>query len=139
MIDWRTVNPDLLEPTFRADVEELLERSPYLWVVTHGYRSLAEQAALHKRYREGGPLAAPAGQSAHNYGLAIDVALDGDPEKPGLQPTWDTKAAGWTWLKAATLPHPRLQNGWSFHDWPHIQRYRWRQFVNWRPTPLVVA
>jgi peptidoglycan L-alanyl-D-glutamate endopeptidase CwlK len=30
-----------------------------------------------------------AGDSFHNYGLAIDCVLDSNPFKPGLQPTWD--------------------------------------------------
>lgn len=137
MLDWRRVDPMALEPVFRADVEDLLAPSPYLWVVTRGHASLAEQLVLYERHLRGGPLAAPPGQSAHNFGLAIDVFFD-DPERPGVQPNWNTRAAGWLWLKAATLPHPRLQNGWSFGDWPHIQRYRWRRHTNWQ-TPAMRA
>jgi hypothetical protein len=131
-LDWRTVDPDLLEPRFRDDVTLLLAESPFHWVVTHGYRTIEEQAELYRRYKAGGPLAAPPGKSAHNYGLAIDVVFDSDPSRPGLQVDWNTRAAGWAWLKAATLPHPRLQNGWSFGDWPHIQRYRWRNHTGWQ-------
>jgi peptidoglycan LD-endopeptidase CwlK len=32
------------------------------------------------------------GDSLHNYGLAADFVLDGVPEKPGIQWSWDTKA-----------------------------------------------
>jgi hypothetical protein len=78
-----------------------------------------------------GPRAAPAGKSAHNYGLAIDVALDGAPQ-PGLQMCWSTAHAGWRWLKAATVPHPRLKNGWSFGDWPHVEKYRWTRYKDWQ-------
>jgi len=50
-------------------------------VVTSGYRSLAKQRQLYARYRRGGPLAAPPGSSAHNYGLAVDIALVGQPRE----------------------------------------------------------
>lgn len=32
------------------------------------------------------------GDSWHNYGLAADYVLDGQPEKPGLQWSWETRA-----------------------------------------------
>jgi peptidoglycan LD-endopeptidase CwlK len=32
------------------------------------------------------------GDSLHNYGLAADYVLDGSPEKPGIQWSWDTRA-----------------------------------------------
>lgn len=128
-----------LDPTFRVDVTKLLNDSPYAWVVLCGYRSLEWQRQLWESYRFGtvrsdgkrvfGAKAAPPGKSAHNYGMAVDVVLDLDPAKPGLQPSWDTKLGGWLWLKSATLAHPRLKGGWSFDDWPHIERYRWQQFI----------
>lgn len=48
-------------------------------MVTSGYRSLAKQRTLYARFRRGGPLAAAPGSSAHNYGLAVDIALVGQP------------------------------------------------------------
>ena len=131
MIYWRNVSKEGLQPQFLADVEAFLTASPYHWYVTSAYRSSAEQDKLYAQGRTTpGPRVTNArgGQSAHNFGLAIDVVLDADPEKPGLQPGWDTKLAGWLWIKSAIWPHPRLQSGWSFGDWPHIQRYRWRNF-----------
>lgn len=130
-IFWGRVDKTLLEPNFLADVEPFLENSPYSWYVTEGFRSLERSAQLYAAYLKGGPRAAPAGKSAHNFGLAIDVSLDGDPSKPGNQPTWNTKMAGWVWLKERSIPHPRLRNGWSFNDWPHIERYKWQQFKLW--------
>ena len=32
------------------------------------------------------------GDSLHNYALAADFVLDGQPEKPGIQWSWDTRA-----------------------------------------------
>src|SRR5262249_4711852 len=44
--------------------------------VSHGTRSFDEQAELYRKYLAGeGKLAAPPGKSAHNYGMAIDVAV----------------------------------------------------------------
>jgi len=48
-------------------------------VITSGYRSLAKQRTLYNRYRRGGPLAAAPGNSAHNFGLAVDIAFPGEP------------------------------------------------------------
>jgi len=126
MITYR-VDPDLLKPAFRADVEALLDLSPFSWVVTYGYRSIAEQAELHTKYLAGGPRAAPPGESAHNFGLAVDVVLDADPDKPGLQASWDTKHPGWIWLFNAVAAHPRLKSGQSFGDGGHIERYHWKE------------
>lgn len=46
-------------------------------VLTSGYRSLRKQAELYDAYKKGGPLAAAPGKSAHNYGLAVDIAIVG--------------------------------------------------------------
>jgi hypothetical protein len=128
MIIWGRVDPVLLQPHFRADVEAFLAESPHTWYVTEGFRSIERSDQLYALYKAGkGPRAAPGGKSAHNFGLAIDVALDND-DRPGLQPTWDVRMAGWAWLKARSVPHPRLKNGWSFSDWPHIERYKWQRF-----------
>lgn len=127
MIVYRSsVNPALLKAEFRSDIEKLLGESPYTWLVTFGFRSLAEQLTLYNSYKNGGPKAAPPGQSAHNFGLAVDVVLDGDPDKPGIQPTWDTKLAGWAWLFAKVAAHPRLKSGVTFGDGGHIERYKWK-------------
>jgi hypothetical protein len=157
MIQWRAVNKSNLDSQFCFDVHKLLDESKYTWYVTEGYRSIARSNMLWDEYKHGivlrdasgkilrdengnikrgkkGPRAAIGGLSAHNYGMAIDVVLDGDDVKPGLQMDWNTKAAGWLWLKATIWKHPRLHSGWSFGDWPHIERYRWRDYASWRKT-----
>ena len=128
MIDWRRVDPSLLQPAFRIDVEKLLRYSPHSWTITYGYRSLDEQAALWEKYKAAGPRAAPPGKSAHNFGLAVDVALDGDDALPGLQPDWNTSHAGWQWLFQAVGDHPRLHSGRSFNDACHIERLNWGRY-----------
>lgn len=121
-----------LDPGFASDVDILLASSPHSWYVLEGYRSLERSKALYEAYKAGrGPIAAPPGQSAHNYGLAVDVVLDTDP-RPGLQPSWVTSLAGWLWLRATVVKHPRLSTGSMWprkKDWPHIERYRWRRFI----------
>lgn len=125
MIIWRA-DPALLHPGFRTDVEQFLEASRWTWYVLSTYRSMEEQRRLWENYKyRGGPRAAPPGRSAHNFGMAVDVVLDADSVKPGLQPSWDTKLPAWLWLKMATIPHPRLRGGWRFGDWPHIERVGW--------------
>jgi hypothetical protein len=125
MLYWRKIDPTRLHPGFVETVEAVLLASPYHWYVTHGYRSLTEQGELYRKHLAGGPRAAPPGKSAHNYGLAIDVVLDADPDTPGLQPSWNTKLGGWLWLKGALTNHPMLKSGWTFADWPHIEMRGW--------------
>ena len=126
MIIWQ-VDSHLLQKDFALDVEKLLVDSPYTWYVTSGWRSTKVQTKLYELYKAGkGGKAAPAGKSAHEWGLAIDVVLDGSL-KPGLQMLWDTKHEGWLWLAWAIRKHPRLHSGMWFSDWPHIERYQWEK------------
>lgn len=129
MLYWRKIDPCGLHSGFREVAEAVLQASPHHWYVTHAHRSLAEQGELYRKYLAGGPRAAPPGRSAHNFGLAIDVVLDADPEKPGLQPTWNTKLAGWIWLKTTLTNHPLLKSGWTFSDWPHIEHRDWKRLA----------
>lgn len=126
MIDWGKAAPHLLDPTFRADVDAFLGASPRRWWVTYGFRTLAEQAALYAKYQAGGPRAAPAGRSAHNYGLAVDVVLDQSDQK-GLQADWDVTVPGWLWLKTKSILHPRLRTGWKYADYGHIEAVGWER------------
>lgn len=126
--------PEELEPSFRKDIEELLRPDPDTWYVTSGRRSMRDQEKLYAQGRTApGPIVTNArpGQSAHNYGRAVDVVLD-DSSKPGLQMLWNWKLAGWLRLRAKIAAHPRLHSGWSWGDWPHIEVYKWRE----RPTPI---
>ena len=134
MIVWRKdVDQTLLEPGFHADIVALLAGSPFTWLVTSGHRGITEQAKLWAIYQAGGPRAAPAGKSAHNYGLAVDVVPDGDTGKPGIQPDWSGSSQAWKWLGDAVDMHPRLRHGRHFGDSPHIQRVEWKRYKGWRP------
>ena len=124
-----------LEEQFMKDVHELLANDPAGWYVTSGLRSMEEQQSLWEQGRtKPGEIVTNAkpGQSAHNYGRAVDVALDGSP-KPGLQMLWNWRNLNWLRLRAKIAMHPRLHSGWTWGDWPHIEVYQWRT----RPTPIV--
>jgi hypothetical protein len=132
VIEWRKIDPMQLEPVFRQDIIALLTPSQWTWYILHGYRSLEEQGKLWAIYQNGGPKAAPAGKSPHNYGLAIDLVPDADPIAGGLQPQWNTTAEAWSWLFAALKAHPRLHSGLSFQDADHVERLGWQRFIHWR-------
>lgn len=126
MVIWtRAVDKSKFDSQFYMDVNGLLLNSPYIWWVTCGTRDFAEEEKLYEIYLKGGPKATKPGNSAHNWGMAVDVALDNDP-KAGLQATWNVKAAGWIWLKAAIWKHPRLHSLWKIGDFDHIERLNWR-------------
>lgn len=123
-LDWRAVDPTKLKPRFRADVEKLLDASPYAWTVLWGFRSLDEQRVLWEKYKAGGPRAAPPGKSLHNFGMAVDIVPDDDPTKAGLQPDWNTSSPAWRWLFQAVTDHPRLHSGRSFGDSDHVEVWK---------------
>lgn len=132
--DWsRVKDKEFLEAQFSYDVHELLDKLPDPWVVTEGLRTMQRSNDLFINYRlHKGPRAAPGGISPHNYGRAIDVALDGDPIKPGLQALWLTTHPAWQRLVAAIWIHPRLRSGRWYSDWPHIEQLNWKRYVTWR-------
>jgi D-alanyl-D-alanine carboxypeptidase len=128
MLTWQC-SQDSLEPQFKQDVIDLLTPSEYHWAIIYGYRTLAEQEVLYQAHLAGGPLATAPGNSAHNYGLAVDVQL-----LVNGQQDWDTNHPGWQWLFAAILPTPRLHSGKAFGDDDHVERLNWREFKNWATT-----
>jgi D-alanyl-D-alanine carboxypeptidase-like protein len=125
VITW-DCDKEKLEPTFRDDIEALLHASDEDWHVVYGFRTLVEQDELYQKHLKGGPLAAPPGHSAHNFGLAVDVQLIANGA-----PDWHYTAAGWHALYDAVALAPRLHSGVSFDDPDHIERVNWHQFENW--------
>lgn len=88
---------DGLHPYVKAKAEQLLEKANarlkhHKMIITHGYRSKAEQDKLYAQGRTApGPIVTNAKgfQSMHNYGLAIDFAL---VTPDGKQAVWNTTA-----------------------------------------------
>lgn len=70
------------------------------------------------------------GDSLHNYGLAADYVLDSQPDKPGIQWSWDTKAdlnadGRRDWIQMGEIAETCLLEWggrWKrFPDLPHVQ------------------
>ncbi len=117
------INLDLLYPPFvQALLDLLSEAQGYnvVYFATSGFRSVEDQRALYDKYLAGGPRAAPAGLSAHNYGLAVDLARRLGPA--GVD--WSDKA--FLPLKDLCAKHGLIWGG-TFKDGPHVQ---WPGFVS---------
>lgn len=140
-----------LHPIIRLEVQKLIEtaeeRLPGAAIrIVQGLRTFAEQNALYAQGRTtpGNRVTnSKAGQSYHNYGLAIDFALLYDKDGNGSYETlsWDTlkdfdkdgesdwmevveifEAAGWTWGGRFS----------SIKDNPHFEKtfgHNWRDLL----------
>lgn len=119
-----------LRPEIRPKVDAFLDACTTAGIdllVTCTLRSSAEQNALYAQGRTiPGPIVtrAQAGQSAHNYGLAIDVVpmVNGKPDWNGGDPVWQQvgalgQAQGLEWYGAP---------GQSFPELPHFQHPNWK-------------
>lgn len=132
-----TVGTKDIDPAFLADITALLTDSPYAWAVTYGYRTYAEQAALYAAYEKGGCEAAPPGRSAHEAGLAVDLAW----VTPAGGLSWDYSQPAWAWLWRAVAASPTLHSG---HDFPpaapsdddHVESYRWAHSTSAGPSVI---
>ena len=126
---------ELLHPALRAEAKEIYSEicerltGRAMCRFSHTLRTFAEQDALYAQGRKVvGPIVtkAKAGQSFHNYGLAIDIVLivDGktaswdnatDFDKDGLSDWQEVVYVfglyGWEW-----------GGNWKFKDTPHFQK-----------------
>lgn len=106
------VNLDQLAPFFARHLLEVLaecEARGAAYYAYSGHRSHSDQRKLYEqgRTRLWGPggvqlkkvTDAQPGFSLHNYGLAVDCALDVDLKKPGLQPDWKNDKGQYNLLK----------------------------------------
>lgn len=123
---WSRVDEMKLYPRFLTKVELLLheaqERGAYFYVIS-GFRTYAEQSALYFQGRTTpGPKVTNAqfGQSAHNFGIAVDLCRDGNIERAGLQP--DYRPEEYEVLRELAPKHGLLWGGsWQRPDRPHLQ------------------
>lgn len=90
-----------------------------------GLRTWEEQDALYAQGRtDPGKIVTKAkgGQSWHNFGLAVDIVEDGDPNNAGIHWSWSNNA---DYLKVGTFADTiGLEWGgyWkAFKDYPHVQ------------------
>ena len=124
----KRIDLDLLYAPLRDTVLDCLaacRRRGFDYYVTEGHRTYGRSHVLHQAFLEGiGPRAAPGGRSAHNFGLAVDLVLDVDVKKRGLQPSWTAEAFDVAGEEATRLG---LDWGKRFGDMPHVG---WRGFVS---------
>ena len=122
---------DSLEPEFRKTVGQLImavEIATGLeWIVTSARRTMTEQQRLYDQGRKTpGQIVTKAkpGSSAHNYGLAADLA----PMKDG-KIWWKAPDAVWKAM-ADAAQMLELEAGYyfkSFKDMPHVQDPSWKE------------
>jgi peptidoglycan L-alanyl-D-glutamate endopeptidase CwlK len=123
-----------LRPECRRLVDPFLDdcaAAGYDVLVTCTSRTEAEQAALYAQGRTtGGAIVTNArpGQSAHQYGLGMDVVpiVNGKPDWSGTDPLWLEigalgQARGLQWLGAPDSP---------FREAAHFQVPEWRSLVD---------
>jgi peptidoglycan L-alanyl-D-glutamate endopeptidase CwlK len=125
---------ELLHPKVREEVRDIYDeicirvRGNAMCRFTYTLRTFAEQDAIYAQGRtKPGPIVtkSKSGQSAHNYGLAVDIVLihegkaiwniKNDYDKDGI-PDWMEvvrifKSYGWEW-----------GGDWKFTDNPHFQK-----------------
>jgi peptidoglycan L-alanyl-D-glutamate endopeptidase CwlK len=120
------IDTELLFPPFLVRLQSLLDeamaRGRAYWVI-EGHRSFQRSDDLYAQGRsKPGPIVtnARAGQSAHNFGIAGDLVLDGYLDRAGLQP--DYRPASYDLLGELCPKHGLVWGGsWQFKDRPHIQ------------------
>lgn len=121
-----------LQPSVAKQTAELVQRAADKGInirITDDYRSFEEQDELYAQGRSApGPIVtnAKGGQSYHNYGLAIDYALELD----NGQVSWDTEYDGngnskSDWFEVARIGKDlgfEWGGDWEdFKDYPHLQ------------------
>lgn len=133
---FRAYSSQIQEP-FVTDVITLLNAIDGSWYITSGFRTYSEQAAEWDKGRDamGGIVDAsqvvthaPPGDSAHEYGLAVDVTLVVNGKD-----CWDFSHELWVALVEAIDAHPRLHSGSHFTppDFPHIEATDWHRKAGW--------
>lgn len=112
----RRIDLDYLYPPFLERLLNLIADAKYQgqeYIAYFGFRSYALQKALHLAHQNGGPLAAPPGLSAHQYGMAVDMFY----KRANGQASWDKSF--FAPLKELCKKH-KLAWGGDFKDWGHI-------------------
>ncbi|QDI90935.1 M15 family peptidase [Salicibibacter halophilus] len=118
-----------LHPHVKEQKDTLIERADDIGidvVITEGYRSHDRQDDLYAQGRtESGDIVtnAEAGESYHNYGLAIDFAI----ENSDGEIIWDieydgTESGESDWLEVAAIGEDLgFEWGGHWNDYPHLQ------------------
>lgn len=122
-LNFKRIDLDLLEPEFRDQQFELISNClnrGFSYHATRGYDTYGAQMALWAKGRTTpGPRVtnAKGGQSAHNFGLAVDYVLDKDQKVAGIQPDWQVEAYRVLVEEAQAMG---LHSGVGYKDYPHV-------------------
>jgi len=124
------IDTSLIYPPFLAIVEPALihladtKKNPMYALGDGGYRDEAAQTGLFNRGRKTpGKIVTNARwlQSAHNYGIALDLCADADATKAGLQPDWRDPPYK-VMATEMTLRGIEAAYFWkNFREGPHVQ------------------
>lgn len=115
----KKINLDLFYPPFLERLLVLKARClarGARYLCTSGFRTWGESHQLYLEHLKGGPKAAPAGRSAHNYGLASDEALV-IRERPKRVCRWNDSDFEILGEEAEALG---LEWGGRYKDAPHV-------------------
>jgi peptidoglycan L-alanyl-D-glutamate endopeptidase CwlK len=120
------IDTDCLYHPFLIALEEMLrdlhQEGHEFWAIS-GFRDEGEQMALWTQGRTKPGLVvtnAKALESAHNFGLAVDLCRDMQAKRSGLQPSWHPE--DYLVLDRACRMHGLEWGGWwKAKDYPHVQ------------------
>lgn len=120
-IDTTRLYPPFLA-ALTAMLDDALAAGQSFWAVS-GHRAYAEQQKLYDQGRTApGKVVtnAKGGQSAHNFGIAVDLVRDGLIDRAGIQP--DYAPESYEPLRLLAPKHGLVWGGsWKFRDNPHVQ------------------
>ena len=136
---------DTLEPDFRPLVEELIKRTEAAtnrqWAISDARRTMAQQRTIYAQGRTApGKVVSNAkpGQSAHNFGYAVDVwPLKADND-------FDWGAARSLFEKMGAIAE-ELGLTWGGHfksilDLPHVEMAKWKkQQARWQAGEIEIV
>ena len=135
-----------LETEFKEKIEGLIVdvgfETDRKWIVTSGRRTMAQQRKIYAQGRTtpGSIVSnAPAGSSAHNFGLAADLA---PLKEVGTEIDWNADRSLWNTMARIAVDHG-LVAGANFRticDLPHVEDKNWRvQRDKWKNGEITIV
>lgn len=138
-----------LDPDFAEKVKalklKLLELTGYEWFVAQGRRTIADQNALYAHGRnDDQPIVTKAkgGQSAHNFGLAVDMVPLSMEGQSRLTMDWDAKDSMFKQYAdiAQSMGFVAGYYFRSIHDPDHVEDSSWKQIqAEWLAGKINIA
>lgn len=122
-VNFSRIDLDLIEPNFLVRLFDVIAKCNARgaeYYATAGYRTYGEQMALWAKGRTvKGKIVtnAKGGESAHNFGIAVDFVRDLDVKTAGIQPGWATDDYK---VLREEVELAGLHSGAGYRDWPHV-------------------